>query len=87
MTTFHNYNPEKPDRSNGDLYIKAVLFGILGAIGLILLGLSIKFIIKQLILYWVWALVGVAAIILLKKFLSKSKKKDTTPPPQEEYYE
>lgn len=88
MTTFYNNYPEKPDRSNSDIYIKVFLFGILGAIAFIFLGHTIKFIIKQLIKYWVWALVIAAGLFFAKKFFSKKgKKKDTTPPPQEEYYE
>jgi len=83
---FGNYNKEKPEKNNSSVYLKAMLFGILGSFLLILVGLTIKFIIKLFIQYWIWVLVVAAGLFLLKKFFFKSKKKKIQQLPEENYY-
>lgn len=84
---FGNYNKEEKEKSKFDIYVKAILFGILGAFGLIFGGLALKFIIKYLIEYWVWVIVIVVVLFLAKKFFFKSDKikKQNTPTLPEEY--
>jgi len=68
---FYNYNPEKKEKDNSDIYIKAIVFGIIIALLFIGGGNIIVFLIKAIVKYWAWVFGGILVLVLLKRFFNK----------------
>jgi hypothetical protein len=70
---FHLRGKEK-NVGYSDVYLKAGLIGAFVAGAFIGGGKVIKFIIKLLIEYWLWALACIAFLIILRRFIFKRKE-------------
>lgn len=70
---FGNYNPERKEKGKEDIYLKAIIFGVILAIAFIGGGKILIFLVSLLIKYWTWVLGILIGLFLLRHFLSKKK--------------
>jgi len=69
------YGKERKEKSNSDIYFKALVIGSVTAVLFIVFGISLKFIILKVIDHWIISLVIIIGCLLAKKLLFRKKRR------------
>ena len=70
----YNYNKEKPDNFKSNLYIKAVVFGIIVALIFIGSGKLLMYLLDKIVKYWIWVIIIFLAAWFVKHLIFKNKR-------------
>lgn len=73
MARIHNYNKERKDKGFFDVYLMALLFGLLAAFMFIGGGIGLIFLAKLALEYWVWVIVIGVVVFLAVKFFRRPR--------------
>lgn len=73
MVRVHNYNKEKNNNGFSDVYLIALVLGLVGGFLFIGGGIGLIFLLKLAVEYWVWVVVIVVVVVLATKFFRKGR--------------